>query len=256
MCGRSSITLQEAQLEKAFNASFYQDDVVKYHPSFNITPTHFIPIITSHDPKVIRMAHWGFQREWKDFKTGKITNKLLFNAKGETVHELRSFKEQFANNQRCAILFDGFYEWMQTEIGKIPFRISLKNSHPFAIAGIWEEKELEGVTTLCANVITTKPNEMLKLVHNKPGKERMPAILSPEHQSQWLDNSLSTPAAKELICTYPVEEMLCHPVTNELNGSYINDPKFIEVVHYDFNELDKLLAASEKFGFVVSQDAT
>ncbi len=248
MCGRSSITLNEAELEKAFDASFYSEDTGKYLPLYNMAPTHMMPIISLNDAEHFRFAHWGFKRLWKNFKTGKFSPKVLFNARGETVDSLKTYKDAFHSGQRCLIIFDGFFEWMQTEIGKVPFRIQLKSKDPFAVAGLYEENQNEK-GLLCSTVITTLPNQMMALVHNKPGKERMPAILHPHHWKDWIDPGLNPNQAKELIYTYPAEEMSCYPISSKLNGNYDNLAEYKEPVHYDFEAYDQLLKASEEFGF-------
>jgi putative SOS response-associated peptidase YedK len=250
MCGRASLTLQEKELQEAFGADFYEEDVVKYNPQYNIAPTHFLPILQASESKTFRMAHWGYWRKWKDFKTGKTTKRLNFNARGETVHELKTFAPSFREGRRCIFVFDGFYEWMQTkETGKVPFRIGLKSREPFAIAGIWEEFEHELGNVAAATLITTEPNEMMRLVHNKPGKERMPAILTQAEWEQWLDPAVEPNEARSLIQTYPADDMYCHPVTNDLNKEYKNEDKFIQPVHYDMAEHEFLEKASDAIGF-------
>ena len=240
MCGRASITLGEKELETAFGSTFYSDDVVKYNPLFNIAPTHFLPVITSVAPSVIRMAHWGFRREWKDFKTGEVKKSLHFNARYETMHQLKTFAPSFEKGQRCVFLFDGFYEWMQTRsAGKVPFRIGLKTREPFAVAGLWEESNMGGAM-LSATIITCEPNEMMRLVHNKPGRERMPAILHKDEWHTWVNPATNADGAISLIKTFPADEMYCHPVTNDLNREYENEPKFVQPVFYDMEENELL----------------
>lgn len=253
MCGRASISKQEAELEKAFKATFYSDKVERWIPLHNIAPTHTIPTIVAQDREHIHLAHWGFKRKWFNFKTKKSSDKLLFNAKGETVNELKSFKKQFADSQRCIFLCDGFYEWMDTSIGKIPFRIGMKDNSAFAIAAIWEKAEIEGEMKLCTNLITTEPNPMMKLIHNKPGKERMPAILTMEEVEQWLDPELKPEESLKLISSFPADAMQAYSIDNELNKSYINDEKFIEPVHYDMDENEVLEKAAEEIGFQYKQ---
>jgi len=49
MCGRSSLTKTEKELEARFNATFYSDELERYNPlpNFNVAPSHFHPIITN-----------------------------------------------------------------------------------------------------------------------------------------------------------------------------------------------------------------
>jgi putative SOS response-associated peptidase YedK len=63
--------------------------------------------------------------------------------------------------------------------------VHLKSKEPFALAGLWDAwwkpdgKRVESFT-----IITTEPNELIEPIHN-----RMPVILQPEDEEQWLDAS-------------------------------------------------------------------
>ena len=52
MCGRSSLTKTEKDLEERFKATFYSEDLERYNllPNFNVAPTHVMPVITNKDP--------------------------------------------------------------------------------------------------------------------------------------------------------------------------------------------------------------
>src|SRR5437868_848241 len=64
---------------------------------------------------------------------------------------------------------------------KRPYRFLLKSEQPFAFAGIWkEQKGEEGSQPHCA-IITTEPNRIVSMVH-----DRMPAILKPEAEAEWI----------------------------------------------------------------------
>ena len=43
------------------------------------------------------------------------------------------------------MIADGFFEWKQTMVGKVPMRVVLRFGEPFAFAGLWETwRPLEG----------------------------------------------------------------------------------------------------------------
>ena len=66
---------------------------------------------------------------------------------------------------------------------KVPMWVHLKNREPFAIAGLWDVwRKPDGKRVESFTIITTEPNELLRPIHN-----RMPVILRPNDEEQWLD---------------------------------------------------------------------
>ena len=71
------------------------------------------------------------------------------------------------------------------------------------------------------NIIMTEPNELLKPIHN-----RMPVILSPDDEEQWLDAS-RTPFAKarSVLKPFPDELMDAHDVSPIVNSAKVRWPR-------------------------------
>ena len=98
---------------------------------------------------------------------------------------------------------------------KQPFYFRLEDGSPFAFAGIWDEWRQEGVTIPTCAIITTRPNELLRSVH-----DRMPVILHEEDYELWLDgDQREQDALVQLLKPYPSEKMTSYPV-----GMMVNDP--------------------------------
>ena len=78
-------------------------------------------------------------------------------------------------------------------------------------------------------IITTEPNELVRPIHN-----RMPVILRPEDEEQWLDAS-RTPfvKAKSLLKPYPEELMDAHDVSPIVNSGKYDGPECIRPVSDD-----------------------
>ena len=73
MCGRSSLTAKEKEIEKRFGATFYSDDLIRYNPlpNFNVAPTAMMPVITMEDASKIHIFRWGLIPFWaKDIRIG------------------------------------------------------------------------------------------------------------------------------------------------------------------------------------------
>ena len=66
MCGRSSLTKTEKELEERFNATFYSDDLVQYNPlpNYNVAPSHMMPVISNEDLNHFRAMRWGLIPFW------------------------------------------------------------------------------------------------------------------------------------------------------------------------------------------------
>jgi putative SOS response-associated peptidase YedK len=112
------------------------------------------------------IPHWA-----KDPKIGFST----FNARAEDICKKPAFRDAI-KHCRCLIPADLFYEWQK--IGpkeKRPFAVDMKDSSPFAFAGIWETGRQQGRALETFSIITAEPNELIKPIRN-----RMPVILVPD----------------------------------------------------------------------------
>lgn len=225
MCGRSSLSKTEKEIEKRFNATFYSDELVQYNPlpNYNVAPSHRHPIITNQDPEKIHLYKWGLVPHWA--KDEKIGYKMI-NARIETVLEKNSFKKA-VESRRCLVPMDGFYEWKRNGKEKIPYHITTTNVEIFSAAGLWEKwiSHNTGEELYSFTVITQGPNELMKGIH-----DRMPAILLPEQESLWLDMSISPKEALQIIEPYPSEYMHAKRVSQKVGNVRNNDASLIEEV--------------------------
>jgi putative SOS response-associated peptidase YedK len=127
--------------------------------------------------------HWDLIPSWaKDVRTA---NRMI-NARAENVADKPAYRMAF-RKRRYLIPANGFYEWRQTESGKHPYHIHMKDGGVFTFAGLWESwagyDESDGwirrerITTLLrpyapamwptgsANRSTTRPITMSSVVH-------------------------------------------------------------------------------------------
>ena len=227
MCGRSSLTKTEKELEARFKATFYSEDLEKYNPlpNYNVAPTHVMPVIKNKDKDHFAPMRWGLIPFWaKDHKVGY----KMINARVETLHEKAAFK-QALQKRRCLVPMDGYFEWKKVGKEKIPHRIVLRDQEIFAAAGLWEKwkspmgDELESFT-----VITQDASASICHIH-----DRMPAILTPESESVWLDLELSTDDALSVIRPYEDEEIRAYPVSKRVGKVTENDAFLIEEIEVD-----------------------
>jgi putative SOS response-associated peptidase YedK len=211
MCGRFTLATPEQDLAVQFNLP----EIPDLKPRYNIAPTQAVAAVRVPGPESDRelvMLHWGLIPFWaKDPGLGA----RLINARSETVADKPAFRAAF-RRRRCLVPADGFFEW-QKQNGKQPFFIRLKNGRPFAFAGLWERWQgEEGSAIESCTLLTTRPNELLRPLHN-----RMPVILHPHNYALWLDpDAQDVDALHRLLDPYPSGEMDAYPVSR-----YVNSPR-------------------------------
>lgn len=169
----------------------------EFVPSNNVSPGQLVPVVTDLVTRNVEMFKWGLIPAWaKDPKIGY----KMFNARAETLTEKPSFRVPLAR-KRCLILADGFYEWKLEGDKKNPYLFTLKDRAPFTFAGLWDAwKDPEGRLVNSCTIITTRPNNLMVLYH-----DRMPVILGPSLRWQWLEDQ-STAALLEML--NPISEDL------------------------------------------------
>lgn len=226
MCGRFTATFEFSDIRVRWNL---ERDLPKYTPRHNVAPetSPNIPvIIRQKGGNECRLMHWGLIPHWA--ADPSIGNRMI-NARTETLTELPSFK-LLVDSHRCIIPADGFYEWRKEGKRKVPMWVYLKSREPFGLAGLWDVwRKPDGKRVESFTIITTEPNELIQPIHN-----RMPVILRPEDEEQWLDAS-RTPfvKAKSLLKPYPDELMDAHDVSVIVNSAKYDGPECIQPMSDD-----------------------
>ncbi len=218
MCGRFSLTKEELEIEKRFNAKFYSDDLMK---RYNVAPSQLALVITDDAPQTLRLFRWGLIPSWA--KEASVGYKMI-NAKSETVFEKPSFKT-LIRKRRCLVISDGFYEWKPlTEKKKQPYRIGLKEGELFAFAGLWDswiDKET-GEIIPTFTILTTNANALVAPIH-----DRMPVLLRTEDEKRWLDPKLDDTLLASLLKPLPEDLMYAYPVSELVNSTRNDSPQLI-----------------------------
>ena len=140
------------------------------------------------------------------------------NARLETAAEKPMFEASFSG-RHCLVLADSFYEWQTLPNGKKqPYRIMLKTGEPFAMAGIYARGRDHGLgeaenTVVTFAILTTTANEIMQPIH-----ERMPVILKPGREKEWLH-----PGGVTVFQPFPSELMTAYPVSPKMNKASFNE---------------------------------
>lgn len=221
MCGRFSLTKEELEIEKRFQAKFYSNDLVK---RYNVAPSQLALVLTLEQPHEFQLFRWGLIPFWA--KERSIGNRMI-NAKSETLREKPSFKNLF-KKKRCLVISDGFYEWQQgSGKTKIPYRICVGNCDLFAFAGLydhWTDKET-GEVLNTFTVITTAANSLVAPVH-----DRMPVILQASDERKWLDPSADTEMLESFLLPYPAPMMSLYKISTLVNSPQNDIPEILDPV--------------------------
>jgi putative SOS response-associated peptidase YedK len=207
MCGRFSLTVNEAELNERFMLS---GGVEPYEARYNCAPTQSLAVITNSDHDKISFLRWGLVPSWaKDVKIGAN----MINARAETILEKPSFRTAFSR-RRCLVPATSFFEWKQEKV-KTPYVIKLIGGEIFSMAGIWEEcKNPEGTIIKSFSIITTEANQAMRLLHH-----RMPVILSKQNEHAWLSD-LPQGELSKLLQPCPDEWLEIYAVSNLVNSPY------------------------------------
>lgn len=172
MCYHTKLTKDAITIEKRFKREIRNRDLFESSDHFNGFAKPITPVITISEPSVISMVQWGFPAVWQPAP--------LLNAKIETLHKLKSFKD-FTDN-RCLVIVDGFFEWQHEGKNKIKHEIGF-GGDLFCLAGIFKVENDQAFYT----IITTEAQGIMREIHNT--KLRMPfALNSEEKQTAWLHN--------------------------------------------------------------------
>ena len=218
MCGRYTLTASEDAVQERFFPMFH---VSLYTQRYNIAPTQSVLTVVNrkgeHRPEDMR---WGLIPYWaKDQKVGS----RMINARAETVGENSAFRNAFAR-RRCLVIADGFYEWKRDGKQRTPMLFRLKDGEPFAFAGLWEAWKAPGDEWLLScSIITTGPNELMLPIH-----DRMPVILHPEAEEEWLDPAVEVTTLRSLLHPYDPHRMETYVVSPVVNSPANDTPECVE----------------------------
>jgi putative SOS response-associated peptidase YedK len=183
MCGRYTLRTPAREIAEVFDLA----EVPELTPRFNIAPTQPVPAVRlapDGGGRELTSFRWGLIPSWADDPS--IGNRMI-NARAETVAGKPAFRHS-VRAKRCLIVSDGFYEWRKLNGRKQPYYIRMKDDHPFAFAGLWEEWGRDAGAIRSCTIITTDANELMAPIH-----DRMPVIVHPSDYGLWLDPAVSDP---------------------------------------------------------------
>ncbi|MDP9359674.1 MAG: SOS response-associated peptidase [Chloroflexota bacterium] len=189
--------------------------------TYNAAPSQQLPVVLQRDgEREVDLLRWGLLPRWS--KPGSRTPEPI-NARAETLLEKPMFRS-LVKSKRCLVPANGFYEWKRTGGPKQPYFIRPTDQETFAFAGLYDEtKGEDGEPIGSYAIITTAPNELMASLH-----DRMPVVLRPEDEEEWLDPSITDPGIVALLRPYPAEAMAADPVSTAVNNTRNDGPELIQ----------------------------
>ena len=209
MCYANSSTSVNIDLAKRYQKSvplIIPDQPVFYASGFD----HPRWRIVTSEPQ-FHLMNWGLIPYWfKGANQLDVSNKTL-NARIETIQERSSFKHLW-NRQHCLVPSTGFFDWQHQGKNRIPYFIRCKDQEIFSLAGMYDtwvnpfNHQMEKTFT----IVTCEANELMAEIHNV--KKRMPLILSPELESDWLSGHFQWDLSKRIAS----EKLIAHTINKQL----------------------------------------
>jgi putative SOS response-associated peptidase YedK len=189
MCGRFAMNDDVDDLVQEFVAAGGRPG--DWRPSYSIAPTDPAPIVREWQPadsstptREVTLAKWDWPQP-----AGRPPRGPIINARMEKLDQ-RFWVAAFSN-ARCIVPMLGYYEWTGEKGAKQPHFIH--GDGLLAAAGVtWATKNDDGDWSRVFAVITREARDASGDVH-----DRMPAFLTPEVWSDWLNPqsiTASTPA--------------------------------------------------------------
>ena len=219
MCGRYTLTDPDPRLLR-FRFGLLESAEITQEPRYNVAPTDPVLAVRlspdgDREPGILR---WGLIPHHAD---PERFDRLLINARAETVAEAPSFRDAFLSH-RCLIVADGFYEWRAEETGKKPVWITRPDHEPFAFAGLWAAaRRSDGSEVHSCTIVTCEPGEVVAPIH-----DRMPVILDRDGEGAWIDPDATPDELLALLA--PTDELEVTEVSDAVNDVRQDGPALIE----------------------------
>ncbi len=221
MCGRYTLaTPDPAHLR----ARFPVGESLKLRRRFNVAPGDEVVAVTTGRDGAPRgeLLRWGLVPSWSEGPDARLK---MINARVETLAERPAYRAAF-ERFRCLIVADGFYEWRAVggkpsgRAAKQAFHITRRDRRPFAFAGLWAIWRSEHQVIRSCAIITTPANSLIAPLH-----DRMPAILDPAGEAEWLAGATTRARLLELLEPLPTEQTAARPVGPAVNDARYDGPE-------------------------------
>lgn len=215
MCGRFSLGMPIDDIAELFDSEPLSD-LTPFSPTWNVAPQTLVPVMTETGihgetpvPRHLRLMRWGLRPAW-----AKPSSQEPINARIETLSEKPMFRSAF-KKRRGVVAADGWFEWMVTPQGKIPWYHYRIDGRPCLFAAICETWTDDSSHFESFALLTQAASEDCSEVHH-----RMPVLLDKDTMPSWLSEG----ATPEIPHLGTIDR---HAVSREVNRPNTNHPGLI-----------------------------
>ena len=217
-------------IEKRFTAKPHPD-LIEIPKSYSVSSLDGSYVITENN--TVQVFHFGMTPNY----ALKQLNILTARAEGlknsnddpsyngsKAIFLQPEFKKPIFS-QRCIIVADAYYAMSDNK----PHLVYLQNKiRPIGFAGVWDSWENPETkeTSKGFAIITTTSNSMLQSI----GVKRMPVILLPQYETDWLRNTLTLSKVLSYLEPFPSEKMNAYPIPDLVNIKGVNDPSMLRPI--------------------------
>lgn len=225
MCGRFTATFVEPQMIAARFGASEAAIPAETLGRINVCPTEQVLAVCGED-RTARGLRWGLVPAWaRKLRAGPEP----INARAESLSGKRMFAPLLERaDRRCLVIADGWYEWLRPERPRgerVPFRYTVDGDAPFAFAGLWDERRVDGERLASVTVLTTTANSVCAPVH-----DRMPCVLeSAEAEAAWLSHDVDAQAALELLTVLAAARTSAAPANPAVNKAGVEGAELLTV---------------------------
>ncbi|KAK1225968.1 hypothetical protein PQX77_011036 [Marasmius sp. AFHP31] len=253
MCGRFALHLQRQEVRD--RAGYDLDvgewiDEDQFVPRYNIAPRTNAPVIrrrrdgfdgdegssggsASEDtnnsgtsPYVMQSMKWGLVPHWSKHEDKTLSTT---NARSENLVEGGGMWASVKGKRRCAVVCEGYYEWLTKGKDKLPHFTKHKDGRLMLLAGMYDCAMLEGQTQplWTFTIVTTSANKEFEWLH-----DRQPVILTSQAAlEKWLDTSSKTWTSELTKMVRPYKDQTapleCYQVPKEVGKVGTESPSYI-----------------------------
>ena len=237
MCGRFVVPDEAAIL--ACWPGISQGQGHSWSAGFNIAPTRVIPILIPAPNGGLELlpVRWGLIPAWWQKETLPT---MSFNARCEDAARKPLWRDSL-RTQRCLVPARGWYAWHRTERPPAPagrhtpqpYFLFSPSRDVIALAGLWSQWQRPDADPVFSCALLTKPAASgIAAIH-----PRMPVVLQPEFQANWLDPATPLDTVQALIANSE-EGIQAHPVSLRVNDARQDDAHLIQAIQPPPPELD------------------
>ncbi|KAF8064129.1 hypothetical protein FPV67DRAFT_1419759 [Lyophyllum atratum] len=250
MCGRFALRLARGEIRHIpghddVDADDWIDED-EFVPRYNIAPRTQAPVLlrrgagagpsdapgsshTDGEGYVLQTMKWGLVPHWSKFEDKTLSTT---NARSENLVEGGGMWASIKGKNRCAIVCQGYYEWLTKGKDKLPHFTKHRDGRVMLMAGLYDRVVLEGQTKplWTFTIVTTAANKDFSWLH-----DRQPVILPTRAAlDAWLDTSKQTwtPELTQLVEPYhdSANPLECYQVPKEVGKVGTESATFIEPV--------------------------